>query len=60
MNKGLSEKLNLEFPDVNPITRPVIELPEIIDYNWIAGLQMLKDVFMQKLIILIQLKLEKL
>jgi len=37
MNKGLSEKFKLEFPDVNPITRPIIELPEIIDPNWIAG-----------------------
>jgi len=33
MNKGLSEKFKLEFPDVNPITRPIIELPEIIDPN---------------------------
>jgi len=37
MNRGLPEKLKLEFPDVNPQIRPVFELPDILDSNWIAG-----------------------
>ena len=31
MNLGLSEKLKLAFPDVVPVERPLVELPQTID-----------------------------
>ena len=31
MNRGLSAKLNLAFPDVVPVKRPFVELPQTID-----------------------------
>ena len=37
MNRGLSEKLKLSFPDVFPVERPLVELPKTIDPNWLAG-----------------------
>ena len=37
MNNRLSAKLKLEFPGIEPFPRPIIELREILDYNWIAG-----------------------
>ena len=37
MNWGLSEKLQLAFPDVVPVERPNVELPQIIDPHWLAG-----------------------
>jgi len=37
MNKGLSDMLKIEFPNIIPVLRPSIELPQIIDNNWIAG-----------------------
>ena len=37
MNLGLSEKLDLAFPDVVPVERPLVELPKIINPEWIAG-----------------------
>jgi len=37
MNKGLSYKLKIDFPNVIPVKRPLVELPEILDYNWFAG-----------------------
>jgi len=36
LNKGLSNELKV-FPEVMAITRPKIDLPINIDYNWIAG-----------------------
>lgn len=36
LNKGLSNKLKVSFPGII-IKRPKVDLPIIIDYNWIAG-----------------------
>jgi hypothetical protein len=33
MNKGLSDKLKIDFPNVMPVKRPLVELPEILDSN---------------------------
>ena len=37
MNLGLSEKLKLAFPEVVPVERPLVELPQTIDPQWLAG-----------------------
>ena len=37
MNLGLSEKQKLAFPDVVPVERPLVELPQTIDPYWLAG-----------------------
>ena len=37
MNRGLSEKLKVAFPDVVPVVRPLVENPKILDPNWLAG-----------------------
>ena len=37
MNRGLSEKLPSDFRDVVPVERPLVELPQTIDPNWLAG-----------------------
>ena len=37
MNRGLSQKLKLAFPDVVPVERPEFELPQTIDPEWLAG-----------------------
>lgn len=37
MNLGLSDKLQVAFPDVVPVERPRVELPKTIDPNWLAG-----------------------
>ena len=33
MNRGLSEKLKLYFPDVVPVVRPIVENPKVHDPN---------------------------
>ena len=37
MNRGLSEKLKLAFPDVVPVIRPLVKNQTIKDPNWLAG-----------------------
>jgi LAGLIDADG DNA endonuclease family protein len=37
LNKGLSNKLKIFFSNVITITRPKLNLPITINYNWIAG-----------------------
>lgn len=37
LNKGLSEKLKLNFPNIIKIERPSKNLPTCINYNWFAG-----------------------
>ena len=37
INKGLSEELKKSFSDNLLIDKPVVEVPNIIDNNWIAG-----------------------
>ena len=37
MNLGLSDKLKLSFPDVVQVERPLVELPQTIDPQWLAG-----------------------
>ena len=37
MNRGLSQKLKLAFPDVVPVERPEFQLPQTIDPEWLAG-----------------------
>ena len=38
MNLGLSDELKLSFPDIKPISRPLLFNKIIINPNWIAGL----------------------
>jgi len=37
MNKGLSDALQTNFPNLNPVLRPIIDNCEIQDINWIIG-----------------------
>ena len=37
INKGLSDTLKAEFPDITSSPRPTVEIPESIDPNWISG-----------------------
>ena len=37
MNLGLSEKLQLAFPDVVAVERPLVIDKKISDPNWVAG-----------------------
>lgn len=37
MNRGLSDNLIKEFPDICPILRPKLKDQNIPDPNWIAG-----------------------
>ena len=37
MNRGLSQKLEVAFPDYVPVKRPIVELPQTIDPHWLAG-----------------------
>ena len=37
MNLGLSRELKVVFPNITPVPRPLVELPENIDSNWLAG-----------------------
>lgn len=37
LNKGLSNELKYNFPNIKKIERPRVDLPININYNWIAG-----------------------
>jgi hypothetical protein len=37
LNKGLSDKLKTNFPNITKVERSKVNIPIIIDYNWIAG-----------------------
>ena len=37
INRGLSDKLKVAFPDVVPVVRPRVETPKAIDPQWLAG-----------------------
>jgi hypothetical protein len=37
MNKGLSDKLVAQFPDISSVERPVLINKRIINGNWLAG-----------------------
>jgi len=37
INNGLSEELKVAFPDITPILKPTISVPETIDPEWLAG-----------------------
>lgn len=37
MNRGLSEKLKAEFPDIIPVLRPQVENQMIPAPNWLSG-----------------------
>lgn len=37
MNLGLSEELRAAFPNVTLVQRPLVQLPEKIDPDWVAG-----------------------
>lgn len=37
MNWGLSNELKLAFPNIIPVERPVVQVPKIIDPNWLVG-----------------------
>jgi len=48
INLGLSEELKAEFPDVIAVQRPLVQLPEKIDPNWLAGFVSGEGCFMLK------------
>ena len=37
LNKGLSEKLKQNFPDIVPVPRPIVQPSKIFHSHWIAG-----------------------
>lgn len=37
MNKGLTAVLTEAFPNITPVERPLVELPETIDPEWLVG-----------------------
>lgn len=37
MNKGLSAVLTEAFPNVYPVSRPLVEVPKNLDPHWLAG-----------------------
>lgn len=37
INKGLSEELQIAFPNINPFLRPIFDLDKIKNPNWLAG-----------------------
>lgn len=37
LNLGLSEALSKAFPNISPVSRPLVDLTEILDPNWLAG-----------------------
>ena len=37
MNRGLSEKLKINFPNVQYVSRSVFDVQDIKDLNWLAG-----------------------
>jgi hypothetical protein len=37
MNRGLSDKLKINFPNVQYVSRPVFDVQDIKDLNWLAG-----------------------
>lgn len=37
LNKGLTDVLMNNFPNTIPVDKPIIELPEVIDPNWLSG-----------------------
>ena len=39
MNRGVSEEILAEFPDTDPVSRPLVEVPEVSDIrpHWLAG-----------------------
>jgi hypothetical protein len=39
MNRGVSEELLSEFPNTAPVSRPLVEVPEVLDIRpqWLAG-----------------------
>ena len=51
MNRGLSDRLKLAFPDVVPVERPRVENPtrKNIDPNWIAGFTSAEGSFLVKI-----------
>ena len=50
INWGLSEKLQLAFPDVVPVERPNVELPKTIHPEWLAGFTSAEGSFMIKIL----------
>ena len=39
INRGVSEELLAEFPNTDPVSRPLVEVPEVLDIrpHWLAG-----------------------
>ena len=49
MNRGLSEKLKLAFPDIVPVVRPLVKNQKIKDPQWLAGFTSGEGSFIVKL-----------
>ena len=50
MNLGLSDKLQLTFPDVVSVERFLVEIPQKIDPQWLAGFTSAEGCFMVRTI----------
>jgi hypothetical protein len=37
MNKGLTDTLKSHFPNITPVVRPTISLPDILEAYWVVG-----------------------
>ena len=57
MNLGLSDLQKYEFPNYNPVARPIIISTEIPDPNWIAGFASGEGCFFLSILKLIKIKL---
>ena len=49
MNRGLSDRLIVAFPDVVPVERPFVEIPKTLDPQWLAGFTCAEGSFMIKI-----------
>ena len=49
MNLGISHKLQEAFPSVVRVERPLVELPQTIDPEWLAGFTSAEGTFLIKI-----------
>ena len=53
MNLGISDELKIVFPDVIPVTRPIVKNQIIEDPQWLAGFTGGEGCFMIKVLLLL-------
>jgi hypothetical protein len=49
LNWGLTDELKKAFPDTIPVIRPLVEQPQSLDHDWIAGFVSGEGCFMIKI-----------